>query len=352
MEVQEEMEDRYDVALVGATGAVGEVMLELLAERDFPLGGLQLLSSPRSAGREVGFGGEKLVVRDLAEASFDGIDLVLSSAGGSVSREFAPRAVAAGAVVVDNTSAFRMDEEVPLVVPEINPGDLERHAGVIANPNCSTIILDVAIWPLHRVNRIRRAVVSTYQAISGAGARAMAELEEQTREVLAGNPASPRELPHQVAFNLFSHNSDIGAEGYCEEEEKMVRETRKIFHDDAIGIAPTCVRVPVMRAHSEAVNLEFEEPMSPESAREILAAAPGVEIVDDPQRNHFPMPIEASGRDEVLVGRIRGDISRSDGRGLELFVSGDQLRKGAALNAIQIAEALIARGLLRPAVAA
>ena len=245
-----------------------------------------------------------------------------------------------------------MDDGVPLVVPEINPGDLERHSGVIANPNCSTIILDVAIWPLHRVNRIRRAVVSTYQAISGAGARAMAELEEQTREVLAGNPASPRELPHQTAFNLFSHDSAIGAEGYCEEEEKMVRETRKIFHDDAIGIAPTCVRVPVMRAHSEAVNIEFEEPMSPERAREVLAAAPGIEIVDDPESNHFPMPIEASGRDEVLVGRIRRDISRSDGRGIELFVSGDQLRKGAALNAIQIAEALIAKGLLRPAVAA
>ncbi|MCY3760595.1 MAG: aspartate-semialdehyde dehydrogenase [Gemmatimonadetes bacterium] len=345
------MEDRYEVALVGATGAVGEVMLELLAERDFPVGGLKLLSSPRSAGREIDFRGEKLVVQDLAETSFDGVDLVLSSAGGSISREFAPRAVAAGAVVVDNTSAFRMDDEVPLVVPEINPGDLERHSGVIANPNCSTIILDVAIWPLHRANRIRRAVVSTYQAISGAGAKAMAELEEQTREVLAGNPASPRELPHQIAFNLFSHDSAIGAQGYCEEEEKMVRETRKIFHDDAIGIAPTCVRVPVMRAHSEAVNIEFEEPMSPERAREILAAAPGVEIVDDPDGNHFPMPVEASGRDEVLVGRIRRDISRGDGRGIELFVSGDQLRKGAALNAIQIAEALIAKGLLRPAVA-
>ena len=350
--MREEMEDRNDVALVGATGAVGEVMLELLAERDFPVGELKLLSSPRSAGREIEFRGEKLIVQDLAEASFDGIDLVLSSAAGAISREFAPRAVASGAVVVDNTSAFRMDDEVPLVVPEINPGDLERHSGVIANPNCSTIILDVAIWPLHRVNRIRRAVVSTYQAISGAGAKAMAELEEQTREVLAGNPASPRELPHQIAFNLFSHNSAIGAEGYCEEEEKMVRETRKIFHDDAIGIAPTCVRVPVLRAHSEAVNIEFEEPMSPERAREILAAAPGVEIVDDPEGNHFPMPIEASGRDEVLVGRIRRDISRRDGRGIELFVSGDQLRKGAALNAIQIAEALIARGLLRPAVAA
>ena len=346
------MEDRYEVALVGATGAVGEVMLELLAERDFPVGDLKLLSSPRSAGREIEFRGEKLIVRDLAEASFDGIDLVLSSAGGAISREFAPRAVAAGAVVVDNTSAFRMDDGVPLVVPEINPGDLEGHSGVIANPNCSTIILDVAIWPLHRANRILRAVVSTYQAISGAGARAMAELEEQTREVLAGNPASPRELPHQTAFNLFSHNSAIGPEGYCEEEEKMVRETRKIFHDEAIGIAPTCVRVPVMRAHSEAVNVEFEEPMSPERAREILAAAPGVEIVDDPQNNHFPMPVEASGRDEVLVGRIRRDISRGDGRGIELFVSGDQLRKGAALNAIQIAEALIARGLLKPAVAA
>ena len=344
------MRDDYNVAIMGATGAVGEVLLEILSERDFPVGELRLLSSARSAGKTIEFKGEKLTVQELGVASFDDVDLVLASAGGSVSREYAPHAIAAGAVVVDNTSAFRMDRDVPLVVPEINPQDVEWHGGIIANPNCSTIIMDVALWPLYQANRVRRVVVSTYQAISGAGARAMAELDAQTRDVLAGKRASPQELPHQIAFNLFSHNSDVGPEGYCEEEMKMVKETKKMFHDDEIQVTATCVRVPVMRAHSEAINVEFEESMSAAEARQVLARAPGVEIVDDAEGNHYPMPIEASGKDDVLVGRIRQDISRADGRGIDLFVSGDQLRKGAALNAIQIAEVLIAKGLQKKAV--
>ena len=343
------MTDKYNVAIMGATGAVGQVMMEILAERDFPLGQLRLLASARSAGRELEYDGEKIVVEELTENSFAGIDIVLASAGGSLSKLYNPHAVAAGAVVVDNTSAYRMDREVPLVVPEINPGDLDAHRGIIANPNCSTIIMDVVVWPLYQRQRIKRIVVSTYQAGSGAGARAMEELEQQTRQVLAGQAATPRELPHQIAFNLFSHNSDIGPEGYCEEEMKMIHETHKMFHDDEVQITATTIRVPVMRAHSEAINLEFAEPFSAAEAREILAEAPGVLIVDEAEQSHFPMPIEASGRDEVLVGRIRQDISRPDGTGLDLWVSGDQLRKGAALNAVQIAEVLVERDILQVA---
>ncbi len=336
----------YSVAVMGATGAVGQVMLEILAERDFPVNELRLLASSRSAGRRIDFRGESLTVQELTEDSFDGIDLVLSSAGGSLSRRFAPAAVAAGAVVVDNTSAFRMDPEVPLVVPEVNAGDLAAHKGLIANPNCSTIIMVVPLWPLHRAHRVRRVVVSTYQAISGAGAKAMEELVEQTREVLADRPAVPRELPYPIAFNLFSHNTEIDEDGYCEEEVKMIRETRKMFHEESILVSPTCVRVPVLRAHSEAMTVEFEEPVSEAEVRRILGEAPGVELVDDREANHFPMPLEASGRDEVLVGRVRQDLSRPDGTGVSLFLCGDQLRKGAALNAVQIAEALAEGGQL------
>ena len=331
---------------MGATGAVGQVMLEILAERDFPVNELRLLASSRSAGRKIDFRGESLTVQELTEDSFDGIDLVLSSAGGSLSRRFAPAAVEAGAVVVDNTSAFRMDREVPLVVPEVNAGDLAAHKGLVANPNCSTIIMVVPLWPLHRAHRVRRVVVSTYQAISGAGAKAMEELVEQTREVLADRPAVPRELPYPIAFNLFSHNTEIDEDGYCEEEVKMIRETRKMFHEESILVSPTCVRVPVLRAHSEAMTVEFEEPVSEEEVRGILGEAPGVSLVDDREANHFPMPLEASGRDEVLVGRIRQDLSRPDGTSVSLFLCGDQLRKGAALNAVQIAEALAEGGRL------
>ncbi|MFH1566637.1 MAG: aspartate-semialdehyde dehydrogenase [Gemmatimonadota bacterium] len=341
------MADTFNVAVMGATGAVGQVMLEILAERRFPIGELRLLASARSAGRQLEFGGRQHPVQVLTADSFGGIDLVLASAGGSVSKQFAPAAVKAGAVVVDNTSAYRMDPQVPLVVPEINPQDLGSHHGIIANPNCSTIIMDVVVWPLYRRHRVRRIVAATYQAISGAGARAMEELVTQTREVLAGKPAAPKELPYQIAFNLFSHTSKIGPDGYCEEETKMIRETRKMFHDERLAVTATCVRVPVLRAHTEALNLEFEAPVSEAEVRAILADAPGVKLVDDRGRNYFPMPLEASGQDDVLVGRIRQDLSQSDGRGIDLFVSGDQLRKGAALNAIQIAEAMIERGLLK-----
>ena len=336
----------YRVAVMGATGAVGRVMLEILAERDFPVKELRLLASSRSAGRKIDYRGESLTVQELTAESFAGIDLVLSSAGGSLSRRLAPAAVEAGAVVVDNTSAFRMDPGVPLVVPEVNAGDLADHQGIVANPNCSTIIMVVPLWPLHRAHRVRRVIVSTYQAISGAGAPAMEELVEQTRDVLADKPAVPRELPYPIAFNLFSHNTEIDADGYCEEEVKMIRETRKMFHEESILVSPTCVRVPILRAHSEAMTVEFEEPVSEGEVRGILGEAPGVALVDDREANHFPMPLEASGRDEVLVGRIRQDLSRPDGTSVSMFLCGDQLRKGAALNAVQIAEALAAAGRL------
>lgn len=341
------MSKKYNVAVMGATGAVGQVLLEILAERNFPLNKLQLLASARSAGRTLNCADREYIVEELCEDSFVGMDIVLASAGGSLSKKYNEYAVAAGAVVIDNTSAFRMDPTVPLVVPEINPQDLDWHKGIIANPNCSTIIMDLAVWPLYTVNRVERIVVATYQAVSGAGARAMEELEMQTRAVLDGKTAVPQELPHPIAFNLFPHNSPLGSDGYCEEETKMIRETQKMFHDDAMRITATTVRVPVMRAHSEALNLEFSAPMGLEEAREILANSPGIRLVEDAEKSYFPMPLEASGEDDVLVGRLRQDVSMPDGRGLELWVSGDQLRKGAALNAVQIAECLIQRNLLK-----
>ena len=330
----------YNVAIMGATGAVGTEFLRILQQRNFPLASLKLLASHRSAGRKLTFAGEELVVEELGENSFKGIELVLASAGGEISEKFAPIAVAAGAVVVDNTSAFRMDPDVPLVVPEVNPQDIKTHQGIIANPNCSTIIMNVPVWPLHKAAPVRRIVVSTYQAASGAGAAAMAELEEGARAHLEGRPFEPTVLPHKAAFNVFSHNSAVGEDGYNEEERKMVLETRKIFHAPDIRIAATCVRVPVLRAHSEAINLEFAEPMSEQRVREILADAPGVTIVDDREKSYFPMPLDATGQDDVLVGRIRQDISQDGQVGIEMFVCGDQIRKGAALNAVQIAEML------------
>ena len=330
----------YNVAIMGATGAVGTEFLRILEQRNFPLASLKLLASHRSAGRKLLFAGEELVVEELGENSFKGIELVLASAGGEISEKFAPIAVAAGAVVVDNTSAFRMDPDVPLVVPEVNPQDIKTHQGIIANPNCSTIIMNVPVWPLHKVTPVRRIVVSTYQAASGAGAAAMAELEEGARAHLEGRPFEPKVLPHPAAFNVFSHDSEVGEDGYNLEERKMLLETRKIFHAPDIRIAATCVRVPVLRAHSEAINLEFAEPMSEQQVREILADAPGVTIVDDREKSYFPMPLDATNRDDILVGRIRQDISQDGGVGIEMFVSGDQIRKGAALNAVQIAEML------------
>jgi len=328
------------VAIMGATGAVGNEFLKILEQRRFPLSDLKLLASHRSAGKTLKFRGEDLVVEELTEKSFEGVDLVLASAGGSVSKKFAPIAAAAGAVVVDNTSAFRMDPNTPLVVPEVNPGDIPDHKGIIANPNCSTIIMNVPVFPLHQVHPIRRIVVSTYQAVSGAGAWGLWELDEQIRAYAAGKPIRKNKFPHQIVNNLFSHNSEIGDDGYNLEERKMVLETRKIFHCDEIRITATCVRVPVLRAHCEAINLEFTHPVTEQEVRDILAGAPGVKIVDDREKNYFPMPLDATDQDEVLVGRIRQDISVPDGRGIDLFVAGDQIRKGAALNAVQIAEML------------
>ncbi|MDO8629152.1 MAG: aspartate-semialdehyde dehydrogenase [Phycisphaerales bacterium] len=331
------------LAVVGATGAVGREVCTILEERKLRLERLSLLASSRSAGKKITVNGRALTVRELTDHSFDGVDYAIFSAGAERSRRFAPIAVQAGAVVVDNSSAFRMDPQVPLVVPEINPGDTLWHRGIIANPNCSTIIMNVAVWPLHRVNPVRRIVVSTYQSASGAGAAAMEELRTQTADHLAGRKVAPRVFPHPIAFNLFSHNTPIDPDGYNNEERKMIDETRKIFHDSSIAITATCIRVPVMRAHSEAINLTFDRPIGPDEVREILRSASGVEIVDDRDANRFPMPIDASGRDHVLVGRIRRDASQADGRGIDLFTSGDQLRKGAALNAVQIVELLANR---------
>ena len=329
-----------NVAIVGATGAVGEEFLRVLAERKFPIGNLKLLASARSAGKTVTFNGTTHKIEELTADSFDGVQLALFSAGGSISKEFAPAAVKAGAVVVDNSSAFRLKDGVPLVVPEVNADQIAKHVGLIANPNCSTIILAVPLWPLHKANRVKRVVVSTYQAVSGAGAWGLYELEKQSRDFAAGNPVTAEKFPHVIFNNLFSHNTAIGDHGYNEEEMKMVKETRKIFGESKIMIAATCVRVPIPRAHCESINIEFERPMTPEQVRDILKRAPGIKIVDDAAKNHFPMPSEATGQDDVLVGRIRQDISRDDARGIELFVAGDQIRKGAATNAVQIAEKL------------
>lgn len=324
------------VAILGATGAVGQEFLTLLEQRNFPFSELKLLSSARSAGKKIPFKGKTYTVEEATPESFKGIDLVLSSAGGSVSKQLAPYAVKAGALVVDNTSAFRMDPEVPLVVPEINAGDILKHKGIIANPNCSTIIMVVPLAPLHKFAKIKRVVAATYQAVSGAGAVAMQELEHQTREILEGKRPTKKVFPHQIAFNLFSHNSAIKDDGFCEEEIKMMKETRKIMHDDSIGVVATTVRVPVYRSHSEALFVEFEKKITPEQVREILSKAPGVSVQDDHVNNHFPMPLEANGQDAIFVGRIRKDPSVENG--IALFVAGDQIRKGAALNALQIAE--------------
>jgi aspartate-semialdehyde dehydrogenase len=330
----------YNVAIMGATGAVGTEFLRLLDERNFPMKSLKLLASSRSAGKKLKFKGEDLVVEETTENSFEGVDIVLASAGGEYSKRFNPFAVKAGAVVVDNTSAFRMDPEVPLVVPEVNPEEIKKHKGIIANPNCSTIIMNVPVWPLHKVNPLKRVVVSTYQAASGAGAAAMQELADGARAFLEGEPFEPKVLPHPAAFNVFSHNSTVAENGYNEEENKMILETRKIFACPEIQVSATCVRVPVMRAHSESINLEFTNPMSEQQVRDLLADAPGVKIVDDRENSYFPMPLDATDQNDILVGRIREDKSLAGGVGIDMFVSGDQIRKGAALNAVQIAELL------------
>jgi aspartate-semialdehyde dehydrogenase len=329
------------VAIVGATGAVGVELMRCLEQRRFPLAELRLFASARSAGKTLEFRGQPLTVRELNENSFRGVQLALFSAGGATSRRFAPIAVAAGATVVDNSSAFRMDPQVPLVVPEINRQAIRTHRGIIANPNCSAIISITPLWPVHLANRITRLMLATYQAASGGGAAAMQELRESTRAYLEGRPYENKVLPHPYAFNLFSHNTRIDpATGYNEEETKVINETRKIFGDQQIRISATCVRVPVLRAHSIAISFECERPITPNEVRALLADAPGVKLVDDPERNYFPMPRDASGQDAILVGRIRQDLSDPSGHSIALFVAGDQLLKGAALNAVQIAEAL------------
>jgi len=317
----------------------------VLKERDFPYSDMKMLASARSAGRQYDFDGQTYTVEELKEDSFNDVDIALFSAGGSISKKFAPIASDAGCTVVDNSSAFRMTEGVPLVIPEVNPeamaGMKFGQGGIIANPNCSTIIALMAVTPLHRAANVKRMVVSTYQAASGAGQAAMEELELQTREALEGKPITMNIFPFQYAFNLFSHNAPMTDTLYNEEEMKMVKETAKIWNDKDVRITATCIRVPVMRAHAESINLEFEKDITADEALELLAAFPGVTVVNDPRENVFPTPLSASNKDNVEVGRVRKDISRDDNKGLDLFVCGDQVKKGAALNAVQVAELLL-----------
>jgi aspartate-semialdehyde dehydrogenase len=330
------------VAVVGATGAVGVEFLACLEQRNFPMKKLKLLASARSAGKTMTFKGQPITVEELTESSFKGIDIALFSAGGSISKKFCPIAAQAGAVAIDNSSAFRMDPTVPLIIPEINPEAVKQHKGIIANPNCSTIIAITPLWPIHKQNKIKRFIAATYQAASGAGAAAMEELRESTRAYLEGREYKNTVLPHPYAFNLFSHNTKIDpTTGYNEEETKMIKETKKIFGDNDIRISATCVRVPILRAHSEALTVECERPITPDEVRAILSKAPGVKIVDDIEKNYMPMPKDASGQDDILCGRIRTDISDPTGKSFCMFVAGDQLLKGAALNAVQIAELLL-----------
>jgi len=330
-----------NLAIAGVTGAVGQEFLKILEERDFPFDSLKMLASSRSAGKKIKFKSKEYIVEELTKKSFRRVDIALFSAGAARSKEFAPAAVEAGTVVVDNSSAFRMDPDVPLVIPEINPQAIKEHKGIIANPNCSTIIGIVPVWPLHKANPVKRMVVSTYQASSGAGQSAMLELENQTREILAGKEATCKAFKYQIAFNVFSHDSALGPNGYNLEEIKMVNETRKIFDCVEIAITCTCIRIPVLRAHCESINLEFTEAITPDQVRDLLSTAPGVSVLDDRENNRFPMPIDASGEDDIFVGRIRQDESIPENRGINIWVAGDQLRKGAALNAVQIAEKLL-----------
>jgi aspartate-semialdehyde dehydrogenase len=329
------------VAVVGATGAVGTELIACLEQRRFPLRQLRLFASGRAAGRSLPYDGDSLAVEALTEQALADTEIALFSAGSSVSHRFVPPAVQRGTVVIDNSSAFRMDGAVPLVVPEVNAEAIAAHRGVIANPNCVAIITVVPLWPLHRAFRIRRIIASTYQAASGAGAAAMDELRQSTRAALAGDVFAPKVLRHPYAFNLYSHDTAVDpATGANEEETKVARELRRIMLAPDLRISVTCIRVPVLRAHAVALTVECERPITPGAARELLAHAPGVRVVDDMSANHFPMPIEASGHGDVLVGRIRSDSSDPSGHSLALFVAGDQLLKGAALNAVQIAERL------------
>ncbi len=329
----------YTVAVVGATGAVGTEMLQILEERKFPVGALRPLASLRSAGGRVTFHDHELVVKELAKDSFEGVDIALFSAGAEISREFAPIAAKAGAVVIDNSSAWRMEKDVPLVVPEVNRAEIASHKGIIANPNCSTIQMVVALKPLHDRARIRRVVVTTFQSVSGTGKEAMDELLEQAQDLLSFKEPAPKVYPYQIAFNCLPHVDDFLPSGYTKEEMKLLHETRKVMGDDSIRVTATTVRVPVYVGHSESVNIETEKKLTANEARAILCEAPGVLLYDDPAHKIYPMPIDVAGKDEVFVGRIREDESVPNG--LNLWIVGDNLRKGAALNAIQIAEELI-----------
>jgi len=339
----------WNIAVMGATGAVGSRFLSILEERNFPIKSIKLLASKRSKGKSIKFKNKPYKVEELTHDSFKGVDLVLSSAGAQRSLEYLPSAVKAGCVCVDNSSAFRMDKDVPLVVPEVNPHAIKRRKGIIANPNCSTIQLVVALWPLHKKARIKRAAVSTYQSVSGAGGKNISELKQQILYLQKNKDAELtgrhtvgkdviKEFPHQIAFNLIPHIDKFLDNGYTKEEMKMVNETRKIMEDSSIGITATAIRVPVYYAHSESVNIQTENKLSPDEAREILSAAPGITLIDDPQKFRYPMPLDAEGRDDVFVGRVRKDESVPNG--LNLWIVSDNLRKGAALNAIQIAELL------------
>ena len=341
---------KYNVAILGATGAVGQEFLNLIEERNFPFAELKMLASKRSAGKKVQFMGKEYTVEEATEDSFKGVDIALF-AGGAASKTFAPAAVKAGAVVIDNSSAFRMDPEVPLVVPEVNPEAIANHKGIIANPNCSTIIMVMALKPLYNVSKIKRVVVSTYQAVSGGGKEAMAELEEQVKAINEGRPVVANILPgaslakhYQIAFNLIPQIDVFKDNLYTKEEMKMIDETKKIMNDDSMRITATTIRVPVYRSHAESVNVEFEDEISVEKAREVLAAFPGVTLTDNPDEQIYPMPLETSGKDDVEVGRIRKDYSTD--KALNFWVCGDQIRKGAALNAHQIAEYMIKKEMV------
>ena len=332
----------FRVAIVGATGLVGQEFIKVLEQRRFPMASIQLYASDRSHGRRLKVNHQELEVQETTEGSFKDVDIALFSAGAEISRHFSPIAAKAGATVIDNSAAFRMEPDVPLVVPEVNAEDIKNHRGIIANPNCSTIQMVVVLYPLHKVNPIKRFTVSTYQSVSGTGAAAMEELSAQSKIVLEGGKTTPQVYPHQIAFNLLPEIDLFLENGYTKEEWKMVEETRKIMHAPDIAISATCVRVPVYIGHSEAVQAEFTSPMSPEEARHILAQAPGVEVMDDTANRLYPYPWLAADKDEVFVGRIRQDASHPNG--LALWIVSDNLRKGAALNAIQIAEEMIQRG--------
>jgi aspartate-semialdehyde dehydrogenase len=337
---------RYKVAIVGATGLVGQEFIKVLEQREFPIDSIQLLASDRSSGKKLFVTHEEIEVKETVPESFKGIDIALFSAGAEISRYFSPIAAQSGAVVIDNSAAFRMEPTVPLVVPEVNPEDIKWHKGIIANPNCSTIQIVVALYPLHKANPIKRIIVDTYQAVSGNGSPAVDELTTQASQVLDGQTTIPHVFPHQIAFNVLPEIDVFLDNDYTKEEWKMLEETRKIMHADDIAISATCVRVPVFTGHSEAVNVEFSHPMSPEEAKHILAQAPGVKVLDDPTVSLYPQPWSAAGTDEVFIGRIRRDASHPNG--LVMWVVADNLRKGAALNAIQIAEEMIKRKWLHP----